>query len=111
LTPATFSAAATGRARRIEVEQRFAPKKVEIQEVRFEVNLGKDAIIKFLNVATLGFARLCYLALVALDSDSPTAAPEERMLISLRNSSAPRPCLACPVSDCYGLSKGGTRRF
>jgi hypothetical protein len=35
--------------RRIEVERRFAPKKVEIQEDRFEVNLGKDAIIKFLN--------------------------------------------------------------
>jgi len=35
--------------RRIEVEQRFAPKKVEIREDRFEVNLGKDAIIKFLN--------------------------------------------------------------
>jgi hypothetical protein len=35
--------------RRIEVEKRLAPKKVEIQVERFEVNLGNDAIIKFLN--------------------------------------------------------------
>ena len=35
--------------RRIEVEKRLAPKKVEIEVERFEVNLGKDAIIRFLN--------------------------------------------------------------
>jgi hypothetical protein len=35
--------------RRIEVEQRFVPKKIEIEVERFEVNLGKDAIIKILN--------------------------------------------------------------
>jgi hypothetical protein len=35
--------------RRIEIEKRLAPKKIEIREDRFEVNLGKDAIIKFLN--------------------------------------------------------------
>jgi hypothetical protein len=35
--------------RRIEVEKRFAPRNVEIKVERFEVNLGKDAIIKFLN--------------------------------------------------------------
>ena len=35
--------------RRIDVEKRFAPKKVETQIERFEINLGKDAIIKFLN--------------------------------------------------------------
>jgi hypothetical protein len=35
--------------RRIEVEKRLAPKKVEILVRRFEVNHGKDAIIKFLN--------------------------------------------------------------
>jgi hypothetical protein len=34
---------------RIEVEKRLAPKKIEIEVERFEVNLGKDAIIKFLN--------------------------------------------------------------
>jgi hypothetical protein len=35
--------------RRIEAEKRLAPKKVEIEVQRFEVSLGKDAIIKFLN--------------------------------------------------------------
>jgi hypothetical protein len=35
--------------RRIEAERRFAPRKVEIEVDRIEVNLGKDAIIKFLN--------------------------------------------------------------
>jgi len=35
--------------RRIDAEKRFAPRKVEIEVERFEVNLGKDAIIKFLN--------------------------------------------------------------
>ena len=35
--------------RRIEVEKRNAPKEIEIQVERFEVNLGKDAITKFLN--------------------------------------------------------------
>jgi hypothetical protein len=35
--------------RRIEVERRFAPKKIDIKIERFEVSLGKDAIIKFLN--------------------------------------------------------------
>ena len=37
------------RRRAIEVEKRFGPKKVETQVERFDVNLGKDAIIKFLN--------------------------------------------------------------
>ena len=35
--------------RRIEAERRFAPKKVETQIERFEVNIGKDTIIKILN--------------------------------------------------------------
>jgi hypothetical protein len=35
--------------RRIEVEKRFAPRKVEIEVERFEVNPGKYDIIKFLN--------------------------------------------------------------
>ena len=35
--------------RRIDGEKRFAPKKVETQIERFEINLGKDAIITFLN--------------------------------------------------------------
>ena len=35
--------------RRIEVEKHLAPKKVEIEVERVEVNLGKDAIIRFLN--------------------------------------------------------------
>ena len=39
--------------RRIEVEKRLAPKKVEVEVQRFEVNLGKDAIIKFLNEYTV----------------------------------------------------------
>jgi len=34
---------------RIEVEKRFAPRKVEIEVQRFEVNPGKYDIIKFLN--------------------------------------------------------------
>jgi hypothetical protein len=35
--------------RRAGIEKRFAPRKVEIEVGRFEVNPGKDAIIKFLN--------------------------------------------------------------
>jgi len=35
--------------RGIEVEKRFAPRKVEIEVQRFEVNPGKYDIIKFLN--------------------------------------------------------------
>ena len=35
--------------RRIEVEKRFAPRKVEIEVQRFAVNPGKCDIIKFLN--------------------------------------------------------------
>ena len=35
--------------RGIEVEKRFAPRKVEIEVRRFEVNPGKYDIIKFLN--------------------------------------------------------------
>lgn len=38
-----------GELRRIEAERRFAPRKVEIEVERFELNLGKDAFIKFLN--------------------------------------------------------------
>jgi hypothetical protein len=34
---------------RAEIERRFAPHKIEIEVDRFEVDLGKDAIIKFLN--------------------------------------------------------------
>jgi hypothetical protein len=30
------------------VERRFAPRKVDVAVERFELNLGKDAIIKFL---------------------------------------------------------------
>jgi len=35
--------------RRIEVAKRFAPRKVEIEVDRFEVNPGKYDILKFLN--------------------------------------------------------------
>lgn len=35
--------------RRIDAEKHFAPRKVDIEVDRFELNLGKDAIIKFLN--------------------------------------------------------------
>ena len=35
--------------RGIEAEKRFWPRKVEIEVESFEVNLGKDAIIRFLN--------------------------------------------------------------
>jgi len=34
--------------------ERFAPRTAEIQVERFEVNLGRDAIIKFLNEDTRG---------------------------------------------------------
>jgi hypothetical protein len=35
--------------RQIEVKKRFAPRKVEIEVERFEVNPGKYDIIRFLN--------------------------------------------------------------
>ena len=34
---------------RAEIEQRFAPKKLEVEIDRFEVNPGKSDIVRFLN--------------------------------------------------------------
>jgi hypothetical protein len=63
---------AVAELRRIEVEKRLAPKKVEIQVERFEVNLGKDAIIKSLMSMLRSDTRDTrdVLALIALRTDS-----------------------------------------
>jgi len=46
---------------RIAAEKSLAPRKVEIEMERFEVNLGKDAIIKFLNEHANACCRECRL--------------------------------------------------
>ena len=39
----------TAEFRRSEIERRFAPKKLEVEIKRFELNPGKSDIVRFLN--------------------------------------------------------------
>ena len=59
--------------------KRFAPKRTEIEVERFDVNLGKDAIIKVLNVSqSLEWAHLplSICLIIIAQSQMPSAPPD-----------------------------------